>query len=142
MLHEIREYYIRFDAVPEYLDAFERALPAMKASGFRLEGAWLQELGPRTGTTFVWMLGWKHLNERADALTAFRAHADFPAFADVLNSILTHIDTRILRDVLFSPMAGNDKSGAQPDSHPLVMTEHGEHALPGPDRELPFLHSG
>jgi hypothetical protein len=116
VLHEVREYYIRFDAVPEYLEAFEKALPAMRDSGFRLEGAWLQELGPRTGTTFVWMLGWKHLNERADALTAFRAHPDFPAFASVLNAILTHIDTRILRDVSFSPMDGRDDSGGSQPS--------------------------
>ncbi|MGC0367372.1 hypothetical protein ABH922_005424 [Rhodococcus sp. 27YEA15] len=111
MLHEIREYYVRFDAVQEYLDVFERlGLPAMRSCGWRLEGAWLQEIGPRTGTTFVWMLAWKDLNERADGLTAFRAHADFASFAAALNPILTHIDTRILRDVSFSPTYGSEGS--------------------------------
>jgi hypothetical protein len=108
VLHEVREYYIRFDAVPVFLRAFEElGLSAMRASGFKLEGAYLQEIGERTGTSFVWMLAWNDLNERADALAALRAHDDFSAFADALYPLLTHIDTRILRDVSFSPTASS-----------------------------------
>jgi hypothetical protein len=53
------------------------------------------------------MLAWNDLNERADALAALRAHDDFSAFADALYPLLTHIDTRILRDVSFSPTASS-----------------------------------
>jgi NIPSNAP len=106
MFHEVREYYLQFDAVATFLEAFEKlGLPAMRECGWRLEGAYLQDIGPRTGTTFVWLLAWVDLNERSDGLTAFRAHPDFPAFAAALNPLVTHIDTRILRDVSFSPSA-------------------------------------
>ena len=106
MFHEVREYYLRFDAVSVFLEAFENlGLPAMRECGWRLEGAYMQDIGPRTGTTFVWMLAWNDINERNDGLTAFRAHPAFPAFAEALNPLMTHIDTRILRDVSFSPTA-------------------------------------
>ena len=105
MFHELREYDLELAGVATFLQHFEEiGLPALTACGFELVGAWVMDIGPNTATTFVWLARWENLDARTEALQKVRVSADYRAFGEAISGIVRKIDTRILRNVPFSPM--------------------------------------
>lgn len=104
MFHELREYHLEFSSVGRFLEYYEKlGLPMLLESGFRLIGAWLQDIGPDTATTYVWLVQWDNLDDRTVALEKLREHPDFAKFGEATGKLVRKIDTRILRNVSFSP---------------------------------------
>ncbi len=105
MFHELREYDLELSGVATFLQHFEAmALPELTACGFRMVGAWVQDIGPNTATTFVWLAQWDNLDARTEALQKTRESANYRAFGEAVRGIVRKIDTRILRNVPFSPL--------------------------------------
>ena len=105
MFHELRQYDLELSGVATFLKNFEESgLPVMTACGFDLVGAWMQEIGPNTATTYVWLARWENLDARTEALQKVRVNADYQAFGESIKGIIRRIDTRILRNVSFSPL--------------------------------------
>ena len=105
MFHELRQYDLRLSGVAAFLESFEKfCLPALIRCGFQVAGAWLEEIGPETASRYVWMAQWEHLNARTEALEKVYVDPDFLTFVQQIQGIVRHIDTRILRNVSFSPL--------------------------------------
>jgi hypothetical protein len=105
MFHELRQYDLELSGVRTFLENFEKSgLPVMTACGFELVGAWIEEIGPSTATRYVWLARWENLDQRTEALQKVRVDPDYAAFGESIKGIIRHIDTRILRNVSFSPM--------------------------------------
>jgi hypothetical protein len=105
MFHELREYDLELSGVATFLQHFEKlAIPELSACGFDMVGAWVQDIGPNTATTFVWLARWENLDDRTKALQKTRESADYRAFGEAVRGIVRKIDTRILRNVSFSPL--------------------------------------
>ena len=104
MFHELREYHLKFAASALFLEHYENlGLPVLEECGFDLVAAWLQDVGPDTASTFVWLIRWDDLNARTEALDRLRAHPGYPPFGEATKDLIRKIDTRILRNVSFSP---------------------------------------
>jgi len=105
MFHELRQYDLELSRVGTFLQNFEESgLPAMSACGFELVGAWIEDIGPNTATRYVWLARWENLDKRTEALQKVRVNPDYIAFGESIKGIIRNIDTRILRNVSFSPM--------------------------------------
>jgi len=105
MFHELREYDLELAGVATFLQHFEEsAIPALTACGFDMVGAWVMDIGPNTATTFVWLARWENLDARTAALQKTRESPDYLAFGAKVRGIVRKIDTRILRNVSFSPL--------------------------------------
>jgi hypothetical protein len=104
MFHELREYHLKFAASPLFLEHYENlSLPVLEECGFDLVAAWLQDVGPDTASTFVWLVRWDDLNARTEALDRLRVHPGWSAIGAATKDLIRHVDTRILRNVSFSP---------------------------------------
>jgi NIPSNAP len=105
MFHELREYDLELPEVAAFLQHFEElAIPVLTACGFDMVGAWIQDIGPNTATTFVWLARWDSLDDRSAALQKTRESADYRVFGEAVRGKVRKIDTRILRNVPFSPL--------------------------------------
>lgn len=104
MFHELREYHLKFSAIALFLEHFENlGAPMLEECGFELVAAWLQDVGPDTAATFAWLVRWDDLNARTEALDRLRVHPGYPAFSAATKDLIRQVDTRILRNVSFSP---------------------------------------
>jgi hypothetical protein len=104
MFHELREYHLKFGSNALFLERIENlGVPLLKESGFDLVAAWLQDVGPDTASTFVWLVRWDDLNARTEALDRLRLHPGYAAFGAATKDLIRMVDTRILRNVSFSP---------------------------------------
>jgi hypothetical protein len=105
MFHEFREYHLELPSVGTFLKHFETlGLPVMTACGFDVIGAWIQDIGPGTATTYVSLCRWEDLNARSETLDKLRVNEDYAAFGQAIKGIVREIDTRILRPVSFSTL--------------------------------------
>jgi hypothetical protein len=117
MFHELREYDLELSKVATFLQHYEElAIPALAACGWDMVGAWVQDIGPNTATTFVWLARWENLDARTAALQKTRESPDYLAFGEKVRGIVRKIDTRILRNVSFSPMLTAPGSAGRPSS--------------------------
>jgi hypothetical protein len=105
MFHELRQYDLDLAGVGTFLENFEKAgLPAMTRCGFEMAGAWVEDIGPETATRYIWLARWERLDARTDALQKVRIDPEYLAFGQSIKGIVRRIDTRILRNVSFSPL--------------------------------------
>jgi hypothetical protein len=105
MFHELREYQLELSGMATFLDRFEKSgYPVMAANGFDMVGAWIQDIGPNSATTFVWLARWERLDLRSEALQRLRTNAEYKEFGESIKGLIHRIDTRILRNVPFSPL--------------------------------------
>jgi NIPSNAP protein len=117
MFHELREYDLELSKVGTFLQLYEEfAIPALADCGFDMVGAWVQDIGPSTATTFVWLARWETLDARTAALQKTRESPDYLAFGEKVRGIVRRIDTRILRNVSFSPLLAAPGPAGQPSS--------------------------
>jgi hypothetical protein len=105
MFHELRQYDLELPRVGEFLENFEKTgLPAMTRCGFEMAGAWVEDIGPQTATRYIWLARWERLDDRTEALQKVRVDPEYLAFGQAIRGIVRQIDTRILRNVSFSPL--------------------------------------
>jgi hypothetical protein len=105
VFHELREYHLEFASVGRFLEHYEHlGLPMLRDCGFDLVGAWLQDIGPDTASTYVWLIQWENLDDRTAALEKLRMHPDYAQFGKLTGELVRTVDTRILRNLEFSPL--------------------------------------
>ena len=105
MFHELREYQLELSGMSTFLERFEKSgYPVMAACGFDMVGAWIQDIGPNSATTFVWLARWERLDLRSEALQRLRTNVEYQEFGESIKGLIHRIDTRILRNVPFSPL--------------------------------------
>ena len=103
MIYELRDYWIRTGAMPEYLDAFDRIGHSIASKYMELVGFWHTDLGEAGHAHHMWR--WDSLNDRQEKRSAPFADIDWnEKYLPVVLPLIRSQSVKILHPTAFSPM--------------------------------------
>lgn len=103
MIYELRDYWIKVGAMPEYLDAFENIGCAIASRYMELVGFWQTDIGEAGHAHHMWR--WKSLNQRQEMRSTLFKDADWQEkYLPAILPLIKSQSVKILHPTAFSPL--------------------------------------